>query len=113
MALDFGAMGDLVRQAQEMQRKVAELQAELAQRTVSAAAGGGMVTVTANGALEIVSIAVEKEVINPEDPEMLTDLLMAAVNEALKKAQDMVAQEMNQLTGGLSLPNLFGGGSGL
>lgn len=108
MALDFGAMGDLVKQAQMMQKKVTEMQAELAQRTVSATSGGGMVTVTANGAHEILSVKLEKEIVNPEDVEMLSDLILAAVNEALKKAQGMAAQEMSKITGGLNLPGIFG-----
>ncbi|MDR1044545.1 MAG: YbaB/EbfC family nucleoid-associated protein [Candidatus Adiutrix sp.] len=110
MALDFGAMGDLVQKAQEMQRKVADLQADLAGRTVSADAGGGMVTATANGAGELVSIRLEREIINPGEAEMLEDLILAAANEALKKAQDLVAREMAALTGGLKLPGLFGQG---
>jgi DNA-binding YbaB/EbfC family protein len=109
MALDFAGMGDLVKQAQEMQKKVSEAQAQLAQKLVTATAGGGMVMVTANGASEVVSIKLEREVINPEEAEMLADLIVAAVNEALKKAQDLVAQEMSQITGGLNLPGLFGG----
>lgn len=107
MALDFGAMGDLVKQAQQMQKKVSEMQEEMAGRTVTATSGGGMVTVTANGANEIVSIKLEREIINPEEQEMLSDLILAAVNEALKKAQEMVATEMSKLTGGLNLPGLF------
>ena len=108
MALDFGAMGDLVKQAQEMQKKISEMQAEMARRTVTATAGGGMVTATANGAGALVSVKLEKEIVNPDDVDMLGDLVLAAVNEALKKSQDMVAQEMSKVTGGLNLPGLFG-----
>lgn len=108
MALDFGAMGDLIKQAQEMQKKVTEMQAELVHQTVVASAGGGMVTATVNGASELISIKFEKEIINPDDPDMLADLVVAAVNEALKKAQNMMAKEMSQLTGGLNLPGLLG-----
>lgn len=107
--MDFGAMGDLMKKAQEMQKKITELQAETAKKIVSATAGGGMVTVTANGAYELVSIKIEKEVINPEEAEMLGDLILAAANEAIKKAQDMTSQEMSKLTGGLNIPGLFGG----
>lgn len=107
MALDFNAMGDLVKQAQEMQKKIADLQADLSRRTVSAAAGGGMVTVTVNGAHELTAVTLDREVVNPDDLDMLTDLILAAVNEALKKSQEMVAVEMSQLTGGLNLPGLF------
>lgn len=108
MAIDFGQMGGLVKQAQEMRNKIAEMQAEMAHRTVSATSGGGMVTATANGAFELVDIKLEKEVINPDDPDMLADLVLAACNEAIKKAQDMTAQEMKKLTGGLNIPGLFG-----
>jgi len=107
MALDFGAMGELVKQAQTMQKKVTEMQAELARRTVSASSGGGMVTVTANGSQEIISIKLEKEIVNPDDVDMLADLVLAAVNEALKKTKDMAAQEMSNITGGLNLPGIF------
>ncbi len=109
MALDFGAMGEIMKQAQEMQKKITEMQAEVAKKTVSAAAGGGMVTATANGALEIVSIKLEREIVNPDDVDMLSDLILAAVNEAIKKAQALVAQEMSQVTGGLNIPGLLGG----
>lgn len=108
MSLDFGAMGDLMKQAQDMQKKISEIQAELSQKTVTATAGGGMVTVKINGASEVISIKLEKEVVNPEELEMLSDLIMAATNEALKKAQEMVATEMSKITGGLNLPGLLG-----
>lgn len=106
MALDFGSMGDLLKQAQEMQKKVGEMQGELAARTVTAGSGGGMVTVVANGAQELLSIKIEKEVLS--DPDMLADLILVAANEALKKSQAMVASEMSKLTGGLNLPGLMG-----
>lgn len=108
MALDFGSMGDLMKQAQDMQKKVSEMQAELSRKTVTATAGGGMVTVTVNGAHELISIKLEKEVVNPEELEMLSDLVMAAVNEALKKSQELLAAEMAKITGGLNLPGLMG-----
>ena len=103
-------LGNLMKQAQMMQEKMAKIQEEAAQKTVEASAGGGMVTVTANGKMEILSIKIEKEVINPDDAEMLQDLITAAVNEALKKAQDMMSEEMGKLTGGLGLPGMGGGG---
>ena len=106
MTFDFSAMGDLVRQAQEIQKKVAETQAQLAGRTVSATVGGGMVTAEASGAGLLTDIRLEKEIINPNEADMLRDLILAAANEALKRAQDMVAEEMNQITGGLKLPGL-------
>ena len=103
-------LGNLMKQAQMMQEKMAKIQEEAAQKTVEASAGGGMVTVTANGKMEILSIKIEKEVINPDDADMLQDLITAAVNEALKKAQDMMSEEMGKLTGGLGIPGMGGGG---
>jgi len=99
--------GNLMRQAQQLQAKMLKVQDEMATRTAEASAGGGMVTALANGKQELVSIKVEKEVINPEDAEMLQDLIVAAVNEALKKAQEMVAEEMKKLTGGINIPGLM------
>ncbi|MDR2725540.1 MAG: YbaB/EbfC family nucleoid-associated protein [Candidatus Adiutrix sp.] len=106
MAIDLSAMGDLVRQAQEIQKKVAERQAQLAAKTVEATVGGGMVTVTANGSGLLSDIRLEREVIDPEEADMLRDLILAAANEALRKAQDLAAEEMRQLTGGLKLPGM-------
>ena len=99
--------GNLVRQAQQLQAKMLKVQEEMATRTVEASAGGGMVTAVANGRQELVSLKIEKEVVNPEDVEMLQDLIVAAVNAALKKAQEMVSEEMKKLTGGLSIPGLL------
>ncbi len=100
-------MGDLVRQAQVMQNKISKLQEEVGRRTVEAAAGGGMVTVTANGAQEILTIKIDPAVVNPEDVDMLQDLVLAAVNEAMKKAGDMMKEEMAQVTGGIKIPGMF------
>lgn len=100
-------MNDLVRQAQMMQKKMAKMQEELNSKIVEATAGGGMVTVKANGAQEIMEIRIEKDVVDPEDVEMLQDLILAAVNDALKRAKDMVQAEMSQLTGGMKIPGLF------
>jgi nucleoid-associated protein EbfC len=99
-------LGNLMRQAQQLQAKIAKVQEEMAVRTTEASAGGGMVTVVANGKQELVSIKIEKEVVNPEDIEMLQDLIVAAVNEALKKSQEMVSEEMKKLTGGMNIPGL-------
>jgi DNA-binding YbaB/EbfC family protein len=99
--------GNLVRQAQQLQAKMLKVQEEMATRTAEASAGGGMVTAVANGKQELLSIKVEKEVINPEEVEMLQDLIVAAVNAALKKAQEMVAEEMKKLTGGINIPGLM------
>jgi len=102
-------IGDLVRQAQKLQSQMAKVQEEMAAKTVEGSAGGGMVTVIANGKQEVMSIKIDPEVIDPNDIEMLQDLEVAAANDALKKAQEMVASEMSKLTGGmnLNLPGLF------
>jgi nucleoid-associated protein EbfC len=99
--------GNLMRQAQELQAKMLKVQQEMAVRTEEASAGGGMVTVVANGKNELVSLKLEKEVVNPEDVEMLQDLILAAANAALKKAQEMMAEEMKKLTGGMNIPGLM------
>lgn len=97
-------LGSMVKQAQKLQAQMVKLQEELAERTVTASAGGGMVQVVANGRPQIVSVTIEKEVVDPEDVEMLQDLILAAVNDALGKSQEMVSGEMNKLTGGMKLP---------
>jgi DNA-binding YbaB/EbfC family protein len=98
---------DMMRQAQALQEKLAKAQEELAKKTVEASAGGGMVTVVANGKQEIVSIRIDPEVVNRQEVEMLQDLVLAAVNEAQRKAQAMLAEEMRSITGGMQLPGLF------
>ena len=90
-----------------MQQKMARLQEEAAHRTAEATAGGGAVTAVVNGKNQVLSLAIRKEAVDPEDVEMLQDLVMAAVNEALKKVQEDVAAEMGRITGGLSIPGLF------
>ena len=100
-------MGNLMKQAQKLQSKMLKLQEELADRTVETSSGGGMVKVVANGRQQIVSIQIEKEVIDPEDSEMLQDLILAAVNDALTKAQEMISNEMGKLTGGMNIPGLM------
>lgn len=99
-------MGQLLKQAQQFQAKMAKLQEELAERNVEATAGGGMVTVVANGKQEILSIRIDPEVIDPEDPEMLQDLILAAINDALGRARQMAQKEMGKLTQGINLPGL-------
>jgi nucleoid-associated protein EbfC len=101
-------MGNIMKQAQQFQSKMAKLQEELGERTVETTAGGGMVTVTANGRQEIISIGIDPEVVDPEDVEMLQDLIQAAVNDALSRSREMVNQEMGKLTSGLNLPNIPG-----
>ncbi len=100
-------MGNMMKQAQKLQSKMLKMQEELAERTVESSAGGGMVKVVANGRQQVVSIELEKEVVDPEDIEMLQDLVLAAVNDALNKAQEMVASEMGKLTGGFNLPGFM------
>ncbi|GAB4486040.1 MAG: YbaB/EbfC family nucleoid-associated protein [Thermodesulfovibrionales bacterium] len=99
-------LGDMMRQAQKLQEEMMRAQEEAKKKTVEASAGGGMVTVVANGGGEIVSIRIEKDVVNPEDVEMLQDLIIAASNEALRRAQEMVSESMSKITGGLNLPGL-------
>jgi len=101
-------MGNILKQAQKFQAKIAKLQDELGDRTVESSSGGGMVTVVANGRQEILSITIDPEVVDPDDVEMLQDLVLAAVNDGLTKAKDMVSEEMGNLTKGLNIPNIPG-----
>ena len=100
-------MGNMMKQAQKLQSKMLKLQEELAEKTVEASSGGGMVKVVANGRHQLLSIQIEKEVIDPDDLEMLQDLILAAVNDALLKSQEMVSGEMSKLTGGMNIPGLM------
>ncbi|HEC82998.1 MAG TPA: YbaB/EbfC family nucleoid-associated protein [Firmicutes bacterium] len=93
-----------MKQAQRLQSQIQKMQEELAERTVEATSGGGMVTVVANGKQEIVSIKIDPEVVNKDDIEMLEDLIVAAVNEAKRRAQELVMNEISKLTGGLGIP---------
>jgi len=97
----------MMKQAQKLQAKMAEMQAEMGNRTVTAQAGGGMVEATANGRQELLSLRIDPEVASPDDVEMLQDLILAAVNEALNRSREMMAQEMSKLTGGMQIPGLF------
>jgi DNA-binding YbaB/EbfC family protein len=97
-------IGDLMRQAQQLQSQIKKIQDELAEKTVEASAGGGMVTVTANGRQDIISIKIDPEVVSPDDVEMLEDLIVAAVNESRRRAQELMMGEMAKVTGGLGLP---------
>ncbi|MDP3183115.1 MAG: YbaB/EbfC family nucleoid-associated protein [Desulfobaccales bacterium] len=97
----------MMKQAQKLQSKMMEMQAELGNRTVSAQAGGGMVEAVVNGRQELVSLRIDQEVATPDDVDMLQDLILAAVNEALNRAREMMAQEMSKLTGGLQIPGMF------
>jgi DNA-binding YbaB/EbfC family protein len=99
-------LGNMMKQAKKLQQEMGRIQEETKKMTVEASAGGGMVTVTANGAMEILSIKIERDVVNPDDIEMLQDLIVAASNEALRRAQQMVNEEMGKVTGGLNIPGL-------
>lgn len=99
-------IGNIMKQAQKMQEQMAQIQEEARQKTVTASSGGGMVSVTINGALEVLSISIEEDVVSTEDIEMLQDLIVAAVNEGVRRAQQMVNDEMGKLTGGLQVPGL-------
>lgn len=102
-------LGNLMRQAQKMQEKMAEMQKDLASRTVEASSGGGMVTAVVSGAQEIISLKIDQTVVDPKDVEMLQDLVMAAVNEGMRRSKQMMADEMSSLTSGLgmNIPGLF------
>ena len=97
-----------MKQAQQLQSKMTKMQEELSEKTVEASAGGGMVVAVANGKQELVSIRIEKEVIDPDDAEMLHDLIMAAVNDALNRAKEMMNEEMGKLTQGMNIPGMPG-----
>ena len=100
-------MGNLLKKAQELQEKMAKLQEELGEKTVEASSGGGMVSVVANGKQEIVSIKIDPEVVDANDVEMLEDLVLAAINDALYQAKQLVSEEMSQLTGGVKIPGII------
>jgi DNA-binding YbaB/EbfC family protein len=103
----IGAMGDLLKQAQEMQSRMAKIQEELANKTVQGSSGGGMVKVTVNGQLNITAVQIESSVMNPDEKEMLEDLVLAAVNDGMRKARELASSEMSKLTGGLKIPGLM------
>ena len=100
-------MGKMMKQAQQLQSKMLKLQEKMADKTVETTSGGGMVKVVANGRQQVLSIQIEKEVVDPDDVEMLQDLILAAINDALIKSQEMATQEMSKLTGGLNIPGLM------
>ncbi len=106
----MGNLGDMMKQMQKqavnMQKKMEDVQRDLKERVVDASSGGGMVTVHANGKQEILSIKIDPEVIDPEDPQMLEDLVLAAVSQAMKKASEIHQEEMGKITGGMNIPGL-------
>jgi nucleoid-associated protein EbfC len=101
-----GGLGGMMKQVQQMQAKMAEMQAQLESTEVEGSAGGGMVKVIVNGKNEIRSITIDKEVVNPDDVEMLQDLIVAALNQAREKSQELQQQQMSSITGGLNIPGL-------
>jgi DNA-binding YbaB/EbfC family protein len=104
--MNKGGLGNMMKQIQKMQAKMEELQAELEKTEVEGTAGGGMVKVVVNGKQDLLEITIDPEVVNPDDIEMLQDLIVAAVNQAKQKAQEMQAEQMSQLTGGLNIPGM-------
>ena len=102
----MGNLGNIMKQAQAMQERLAKVQAEVATKTVQASSGGGMVSVVANGGLEIVSVKIDPEVVKANDADMLQDLVVAAVNEAMEMAQTEASKKMSAITGGLNIPGL-------
>ncbi len=99
--------GNLLKQAQEMHTKIAQLQEEMAGKTVEASSGGGMVNIVMNGKQEVLSIRIDPDVVNREEIDMLQDLIAAAMNEAIRKSHEMMTEEMKKITGGLSIPGLL------
>jgi DNA-binding YbaB/EbfC family protein len=106
MAKGMGGMGNLLKQAQEMQARITKVQEELGQKTVEGSAGGGMVQVTVNGQLNINAVKIDPTVINAEEKEMLEDLILAAVNDGMRKARDLASAEMSKITGGFKIPGM-------
>jgi len=103
----MAGLGDIMKQAQRLKAEMDRLQAEAATKRVEGSAGGGMVTVVANGKGDLLSVKIDPEVARGEDLEMLQDLVVAAANDALRRARELLAQEISRLTGGLNLPGLF------
>ncbi len=103
----MGNMGNMMKQVQQMQKKMAKMQSELEEKEVEATAGGGAIKAKVNGKKEVLEIKIDKDVVDPDDVEMLEDLVLAAVNEAIRKAEEMVSSEMQKVTGGLNIPGMF------
>ena len=101
-------INQVMQQAQQLQKRMADVQNELAARQLTSTVGGGMVTVTVNGKSDLLAIKIEREVINPDDPNLLQDLIVAGVNDAMRKAREATQAEMGKLTGGLNIPGLSG-----
>jgi DNA-binding YbaB/EbfC family protein len=107
MGFGGGNMAKMMKQVQKMQADMGKLQDQLGEMTVEATAGGGAVKIVISGKQEVKEIVLDPEILNPEEQEMVQDLLLAAFNEALRKSQDLAAQEMSKITGGLKVPGLF------
>jgi len=107
MATGIGGMGNLLKQAQDMQARISKIQEELGQKTVEGSAGGGMVQVTVNGHLNLTAVKIEPAALNGEEKDMLEDLILAAVNDGMRKARELASTEMSKLTGGLKIPGLM------
>ena len=105
--MGMGNMQQLAMKAQKLQQQMTEKQAELEERTYEASAGGGMVTATVNGKKQLTAITIKPEAVDPDDVEMLQDMILAAINEAVKQADETTEAEMGKLTGGLGIPGLF------
>jgi DNA-binding YbaB/EbfC family protein len=103
----MGNMQNMMKQMQKMQKKMAEAQEELGEKRIEGTAGGGMVTVIVSGHKEVLEVTIKEEVVDPEDVEMLQDLVLAATNDALKKADELTNQTMGQFTKGMNLPGMF------
>jgi len=106
MSKGLNPLGNIMKQAQELQERLGQMQEQAGARTVEASAGGGMVTAVVSGRLEVVSLRIDPEVLKSGDAEMLQDLVIAAVNQGIRDAQAMVAEEMKKVTGGLKIPGL-------
>ena len=107
MPMGGGNMNNMIRQAQKMQEQMMKIQEEAEEKQVSASAGGGAVTVTVSGKKQIVEIKISPEAVDPDDVETLEDLIMAATNEAMRQAEEMMTQAMSKVTGGMNIPGLF------
>jgi len=104
--LGRGGMGNIMKQAQVMQKRMAQLQQELEERRIEASAGGGMVTAVVSGKQQLISLVIDPKAVDPNDVEMLQDLVVAAVSEALKQSQKLAQEEMGKITGGMNIPGL-------
>jgi DNA-binding YbaB/EbfC family protein len=105
--LGRGGMGNIMKQAQMMQKRMAQLQQELEERRIEATSGGGMVKAVVSGKQQMISLTIDPKAVDPEDVEMLQDLVLAAVSEALKQSQQIAQEEMGKITGGMNIPGLF------